>query len=67
MIGSAVVGDLDDGWLGSRLKLVSSVDMSAAPGSAPLELSASLVWLLAPLELADSVLTVFDAVGQSWL
>ena len=68
LIGSAVVGKLSEGWLVCPwLKWVAPVEVTAAPGTAPLEPAASLVLLLATLEIADSMLTVFDAVGKLWL
>ena len=65
LIGRAVVGKLSDGWLVySWLKWVAPVKVPAVPGAAPLEPVASLVLLLVPLDIADSMLTVFNTVGQ---
>ena len=65
LIGSAVVGKLADGCMGCpRLKWVAPMEVHVALGAAPLDPAASLVLLLSPLDLTDSVLTVFDAVGQ---
>ena len=48
----------------SLLKWVATVEVPPVPYSAPLEPEVSLVLLLAPLDLADSVMTVFYTVGQ---
>ena len=67
LIGSAAVGRLYDSCMGcTRLKWIAPVEATAAPDAAPLEPAASLVFLLSPLEIDDSVLTVFNAVVQYW-
>ena len=65
MIGSAVVGRLADGLMGClQLKWVAPVEVPFEKDDAPLDPPASLVFLLETLELADSVLAVFNAVGH---